>query len=540
MATPLNVLIVEDRPADAALMVHELRRAGFDPVWRRVETEEDYLAHLQAGLDVILADYTLPQFDALRALQLLQERGGDIPFLIVSATIGEELAVSAMRQGVADYLLKDRLARLGPAVIRVLQEVAERRARQQAETALRASEARFRTLAEAAPVLLWMAGEDMGCTYCNQRWLEFTGRTMEQELGYGWVNNVHPDDSGACLDLYNTAFVARQPFETEYRLRRADGVYRWVLDRGVPLVTPEGHFAGYIGSAIDITIRKEAEHILQQTQAELEQLVAARTAALHHEMAERQRLEQEAQRAQHFAMLGRLAAGVSHEIRNPLGAIFLHFDLLQEVLREPSPESPGEIAETLAEIQTNLRRLDDLVQDYLSLVRVTQIERTPGEVGAAVQAWAREWQEHATARAVTLRLEGLEHLGIVAFHESTLRRALLNLVQNALDAMPGGGTLIVAGCRTATHVQLQVRDTGSGISAHQLAQIFEPLYTTKPGGTGLGLYIVQQIVAAHGGQVTVESVEGQGTTFILTLPQTPEAPPPAATPPVALKTPTSS
>src|SRR6266850_1118284 len=242
MATPLNVLIVEDRPADAALMVHELRRAGFDPVWRRVETEEDYLAHLQAGLDVILADYTLPQFDALRALQLLQERGGDIPFLIVSATIGEELAVSAMRQ-----------------------EVAERRARQQAETALRASEARFRTLAEAAPVLLWMAGEDMGCTYCNQRWLEFTGRTMEQELGYGWVNNVHPDDSGACLDLYNTAFVARQPFETEYRLRRADGVYRWVLDRGVPLVTTEGHLAGYIGSAIDITIRKEAEHILQQT-----------------------------------------------------------------------------------------------------------------------------------------------------------------------------------------------------------------------------------------------------------------------------------
>src|SRR2546427_5476895 len=90
MATPLNVLIVEDRPADAALMVHELRRAGFDPVWRRVETEEDYLAHLQAGLDVILADYTLPQFDALRALQLLQERNGDIPFLILSATIGEE------------------------------------------------------------------------------------------------------------------------------------------------------------------------------------------------------------------------------------------------------------------------------------------------------------------------------------------------------------------------------------------------------------------------------------------------------------------
>src|SRR5207253_1653267 len=102
--------------------------------------------------------------------------------------------------------------------------------------------------------------------------------------------------------------------------------------------------------------------------------------------------------------------------------------------------------------------------------------------------------------AVTLRLEGLERLGTVSLHESTLQRALLNLVQNALDAMPERGTLTVAGRSTASHVQLRVQDTGSGIPAHQLAQIFEPLYTTKPGGTGLGLYIVQQIVAAHGGQ----------------------------------------
>jgi len=259
MAIPLHVLILEDLPADAVLMVYELRQAGFDPVWRRVETEADYVAHLQADLDVILADYRLPQFNALRALQLLQEHGGDIPFIIVSATIGEDLAVAAMKQGAADYLLKDRLSRLGPAVARALQEVAERRARQQAEAALRASEARFRMMAEAAPVLLWMAGEDMGCTYFNQGWLTFTGRTMEQELGYGWTDNLHPDDAERYLALYSTAFAARQPFEMEYRLRRADGVYRWVLDRGVPLETAGGHFVGYIGSAIDITIRKEAE-----------------------------------------------------------------------------------------------------------------------------------------------------------------------------------------------------------------------------------------------------------------------------------------
>jgi PAS domain S-box-containing protein len=138
--------------------------------------------------------------------------------------------------------------------------VAERRARQQAEADLRASEARFRMMAEAAPVLLWMAGEDMGCTYFNQGWLAFTGRTMEQELGYGWADNVHPEDAERYLALYTTAFTARQPFEMEYRLRRADGVYRWVLNRGVPLETAASHFVGYIGSAIDITIREAEEH----------------------------------------------------------------------------------------------------------------------------------------------------------------------------------------------------------------------------------------------------------------------------------------
>jgi two-component system sensor histidine kinase AtoS len=119
---------------------------------------------------------------------------------------------------------------------------------------------------------------------------------------------------------------------------------------------------------------------------------------------------------------------------------------------------------------------------------------------------------------VTLHLDGLTHLGPAVFHASTLRRAVFNLVQNALDAMPPGGTLTLAGQRMATQVQLHVRDTGSGIPAAQLAQIFEPLYTTKPEGTGLGLYIAQEIITAHAGQLTVASAEGHGTTFTITLP----------------------
>jgi signal transduction histidine kinase len=242
-----------------------------------------------------------------------------------------------------------------------------------------------------------------------------------------------------------------------------------------------------------------------------------KTVALQREMAERQRLEREAQRVQHFALLGRLAAGVSHEIRNPLAALFLHVDLLEEELQEPTQESAPQVTQALAEIRMNLARLEDLVQDYLTLVRTSQLERTPQDLGAALHAWAVEWQQLATNQGVLLRLEELEDLGLVTLHASTLRRAILNLVQNALDAMPQGGTLTLTGQRTATHVWLQVQDTGCGIPTEQLTKIFEPLYTTKPGGSGLGLYIVQEIVAAHGGTLAVESVLGCGTTFTITL-----------------------
>ena len=238
-----------------------------------------------------------------------------------------------------------------------------------------------------------------------------------------------------------------------------------------------------------------------------------------HEMAERQRLEREAQRVQHFAMLGRLAAGVSHEIRNPLSAVFLHVDLLSEELQQPSPDSPAVVAEALAEIKTQLARVEDLVQDYLALVRVGAIERTPQDLGPAVQAWATEFQALAAPQGVSLQLEGLAALGPVAFHAAHVAPRAAQPGAERAGGHAAGGTLTLTGRSTPTHVQLQVRDTGSGIASAQLATIFEPLYTTKPGGTGLGLYIVQEIVAAHGGQVTVESGEGQGTTFTLTLPR---------------------
>ena len=162
--------------------------------------------------------------------------------------------------------------------------------------------------------------------------------------------------------------------------------------------------------------------------------------------------------------------------------------------------------------------MDDLIQDYLALVRVAAIQQAPEDLGRLVRQLAQEMAPALAAHNITLQLEALDQLGMVALHAHTLQRALLNLVQNAMEAMPQGGTLTLRGRRKGATVPLDVQDTGVGIPPEQATQIFEPLHTTKPGGTGLGLYIVQEVVAAHGGQVAVQSVVGQGSTFTITLP----------------------
>ncbi|HEX9369378.1 MAG TPA: PAS domain S-box protein, partial [Roseiflexaceae bacterium] len=154
--------------------------------------------------------------------------------------------------------------------------------RKHAEAALRESEARFRTMADSAPMLIWASGTDMLCDFFNQTWLDFTGRTIEQELGNGWTEGVHPDDYDRCLEIYTTSFQRRQSFSMEYRLRRADGVYRWILDNGLPRTTPDGAFAGYIGSCVDITGHKQAiaraDHLQRISSALSEALTPAEVA----------------------------------------------------------------------------------------------------------------------------------------------------------------------------------------------------------------------------------------------------------------------
>lgn len=513
---PARLLVVDDN-ADMRAYLQRL----LSPVWQvevAANGEQALCAARERRPDLVLTDVMMPGRDGFALLQALRAdpHTATLPVILLSARAGEEARVTGLAAGADDYLVKPFAARELLARIEVHLKLAHLRHTMQA--AVRESEVRFRTMADHAPVMIWVTEPDGTCTYLNTAWYAFTGHSSADALGFGWIDAIHPEDRASARQTFLAANSQQSAFRLEYRLRRHDGVYRWVIDAASPRRGPQGEFLGYIGSVLDITEHKQAEEILRQAHATLEQRVAERTAALEQALAERQRLEREAQRAEHFALLGRLAAGVSHELRNPLAAVFLHVDLLQEELAQPSPESSATIAEALTAITTHLGRVDDLMQDYLSLVRVHTIQCEPQDLGKAVQAWGHEFTEVVEASGVQLRVEGMETLGSVAFHASTLRRALLNLVQNAAEAMPQSGTIFLRGYRTATQVQLEVQDTGNGIPEEKQARIFEPLYTTKPGGTGLGLYIVQEIAAAHGGKVTVRSTEGQGTTMTLTLP----------------------
>jgi PAS domain S-box-containing protein len=392
-------------------------------------------------------------------------------------------------------------------------------ARMQAEVALRDSEARFRTMADAAPVLLWMAGPDMGCTYFNHGWLAFTGRTMEQERGDGWAEGVHPDDYARCVATYQTAFTARRPFEMEYRLRRADGLYRWVFDRGVPLVQPEEGFVGYIGSAIDLTE-------LRHAQEELERRVQERITEL----------------ARANAEIKCFTDMVSHDLRAPLitlkgfaKALRTSWDELQVTLHAliPHLEAPEQadvsrtlgqdIPEALGFIETCVTRMDHLIGAMLDVARLGRrtLHYEPLDMQALVQGTLRTLAHQMAQHQAQVTVGPLPE---VVADRIAMEQILGNLLTNAVTYLEPGrpGEIVVTGERRPEVTVFTVRDNGRGIAKAALPTVFERFHRIghqDVAGEGMGLAYVQMLVRRHGGDITCQSTLGEGTTFTFIIAQ---------------------
>ena len=420
MPIAIRVLILEDRREDAELMVEELRRGGFDSLWQRVETEADYLAGLDSGPSVILADYHLPGFDAARALQLLRERSLDIPFIVVSGVIGEDIAVATMRQGAADYLLKDRLVRLAPAVSRVLEEKRLREEKRATEEALRGAERRYREIFESTVEGIYQVTSQGRIVATNPALALMMGYASPEEL-------MATAEEGECLHIFPTQreeflrlLEERGPVRGfECQVYRKDRSAIWVSLNASAARDDSGRMVHFTGTVVDITELKAAEAALHRYQKELRDLAARLILA---QEAESKRLSREL-----------------HDVFSQKLAV-LGIDL--GLLRTRPPDSPAvlqerleRICERITELATGLhqtsRRLHPAVLDDLGLpVALTNEcaafadqhgipvkcacrklpERFPEDVSLCLYRVAQESlrniRQHAGARNVRVTLRG--------------------------------------------------------------------------------------------------------------------------------------
>lgn len=373
------------------------------------------------------------------------------------------------------------------------------------EAVLAESELKYRTLADSGQALIWTAGQDKQCDYFNQPWLDFTGRTLEQERGDGWLQGVHPDDLDRCLHTYVAAFDSRKKFSMEYRLRHSSGDYRWILDDGTPRFDGQGHFLGYIGHCLDITASKQAAE-------------------------EQKSLQEQLVQAQKMESVGRLAGGVAHDFNNMMSIILGYVELAQEKLApEHSLFTDLEQIRKAAERSAALtRQLLAFARKQIATPKVLDLNETMGGMLSMLQRLIGEDIELAWAPGADL--------WPVKIDPSQLDQILVNLCVNARDAIVGGGEVSVTTKKVAfntehgaTHpdimpgeyVLLVVSDNGCGMDQATLTKLFEPFFTTKEvgKGTGLGLAMVYGIVRQNDGFIDVASVLGRGTTFKIYLPR---------------------
>jgi PAS domain S-box-containing protein len=523
MSIPLRVLIVEDSEDDALLLLRALQRGGYAPTYACVDTPAAMQAALdREGWDIVISDYSMPHFSGLGALTLVKERGLDLPFILVSGTIGEESAVAAMRVGAHDYLMKDNLARLAPAVARELHEAEERLARRQAEEQLRQAEARYRTLVEHIPAITYIAALDQVSSTL------YVSPQIETILGFSpaewmtdperWLKQLHPRDLERVRANQAHSQSDGAPVSSEFRMLSRDGRVVWFRDEAVVVPDEAGQPRYVQGVMLDITERKETEEALEQERALLAQRVAERTADLslaNAQLARAARLKDE------------FLASMSHELRSPLNAILGLSEALQEQLYGPLKEDH---LKAIRGIEESGRHLLALINDILDLAKIeagkAELDLDSIAVAAVCQASLRLIQQTALQKQINVATTIDDAVTTIQADARRLKQILVNLLANAVKFTPAGGAigLEVAGDAAEHVVRFTVWDTGIGIAPEDLARLFQPFIqldsrlAREYTGTGLGLALVYRMVELHGGSVGVASEVGQGSRFTVTLP----------------------
>jgi len=516
-----TILVVDDESESLRLLTGILSAEGYQVC--PADCGELALAFVKTRVpDLILLDIRMPGMDGFEVCRRLKaaETSRAIPLMFISAATEVQERVEGLALGAVDFISKpfrvpELLARarthleLGRLRAKLENRVAERTAelrvanerlqaelaeRKLVEQALRESEQRFRNLADTSPVGIWVTDPDKSVSFYNKTALNFAGCTMGQLIGNGWTELVHRQDLDGVNSTYRRAVEARRSFRIECRMRRVDGKYRWVLNTGTPRFV-DSVYVGHIGTVVDITDIKRS----------------------HERMLASQKLES----------LGVLAAGMAHDFNNMLGAIFAESDLAQA---EIPPDSPA--IDNVKRISAVANRASEIVNLLMAYAggRDTAIEMV--DLSRIVEEMLELLRISILKNAV-LQTSLPRDLPPVQANAAQLRQVVLNLIMNAWEALrDGGGRIVVstehiyvqlsAERRSAVpeghYIRLMVSDTGCGMTEEVQARVFDPYFTTKLLGRGLGLAAVQGILRSHGATINVLSTPGVGSTFEVLLP----------------------
>jgi PAS domain S-box-containing protein len=388
------------------------------------------------------------------------------------------------------------------------------------ETELRESEERFRILADAAPVMMWMSGPDKLCTFLNKAWLDFTGRTMKQDLGDGWSQGVHRDDVEKSLKTYFTAFDAQKTFAMQYRLRRHDGEYRWIADNGVPRHDAQGNFVGYIGACVDMTDLLKKDEALHEFEERVTLAASARKAAEEEARFQRSRIDL----LSRVSLLGEMTASLAHEVNQPLSAIVTNANAGMLFIDKGKADR-GTLREILVDMAEDGRRAQDIIRAVRNTIKKGSAIRGPINLNDVVTGVAHMVQPDAAAHFCEVQTSLTKDLSVIEGDPVQIQQVLVNLVRNAIDAMretpvSNRKVEVVTERNGDSDIRVSVRDYGVGIPVDVQERLFEQFFTTKEEGLGMGLAIVKSVIDGHGGKIAAENVEGGGARFYFTLPAT--------------------
>jgi PAS domain S-box-containing protein len=512
MAEPVRVLLVGEDGVDLSAIQSELHGSALEHDLARARTEPEMLdACRHARPDLILALDSDTTFDAVAALAVAKELVADVPLIVIANASGEEVAVEALKAGATDYIITDRLSRLGPAAKRALEEGAARRERLAADLALRESEARFRGIFENAPIGITIRRGPV-FEYVNPAYLRMVGYPeLDAIPGKSLLSIVSPESVAGSRDL----FVSLTPREGTFEEMavRADGT-RYPAEVSLAnLELVDG--PATVAFVADISERKQAEEELDHYSRDLERMVKARTDELMEVNAALQRTTE---------TRIRFLSSMSHELRVPLNSVIGFAGVLLQGLPGPLTEEQHRQLEI---IMAAGRRLIATIDDVLDISGIdagkAEIEWEQFELDTMVASIADDYEKTARDHGVELGLDRPDAPVRVVSDRRKIGKVVQELLDNAVKFTSEGSVLVSVG-REGAEVAVRVRDTGIGVAPEDLQVIFEEFHQAKlpdgrrPEGAGLGLAICHRLAELLGGSLTAESSPGVGSAFTLRLP----------------------